>query len=569
MDWKNKKISKWKSRQLGDWLLLANGLVLVVLINVVASNLFFRIDLTEEKRYTIKEPTRKLLTDLQDDVYIEVFLEGDLNSQFRRFRKSIREALEEFRIYSKNKVHYTFTNPSLAISEKAKNEFMEDLASKGVQGMRVIDSKDGERVEKILFPGAVVSSNGFERGVMLLKGNRAEGSQEAINQSIEGVEFELANAIDKLASGTRKRIGWLTGHGELDGLSVAGLNNALLEQYDVFKVDLPQKKAISDYDVLIIVKPTQAFSEQDKYKLDQYIMKGGKALFLLDGLDAVMDSASRDNYYAFPYELKLEDQLFKYGVRINQNLIQDRVAGKYPVVIGEVAKRPKVMQLEWPYFPLVTHYANHPITRNLDATLTRFVSSIDTVKAVGVKKTALLFTSQYSYRVPAPVKIDINDLRKKPNPENFKDGPIPIAYLLEGTFTSLYKNRFQPTGVDSALSLEKSKPTKIIVVADGDVARNDVNPRTGQPQALGFDPIVGYTFANQDLLLNMMSFLTEENGLISARNKEVKIRPLDKEKIKSERSYWQTLNGAIPLALVIIFGLGKAWMRKKKYASFQ
>ena len=534
---------------------------------MVASNLFFRVDLTGEKRYTIKEPTRKLLKGLEEDVYVEVFLEGDLNAQFRRFRKSIRETLEEFRIYSNNKVHYTFTNPSLAMSEKARNEFMADLAAKGVQGMRVIDGKEGERVEKILFPGAIVSSNGFEKGVMLLKGGRTEGSQEALNQSIEGVEFELANTIEKLATVTRKRIGWIKGHGELDSLKAAGLNNALLEQYDVFKVDLPGKKVIPNYDALIIVKPTSAFSEQDKFKLDQYVMKGGKVLFLLDALDAIMDSAARDNYYAFPYELNLDDQLFKYGVRINQNLVQDRVAGKYPVVVGTVGSRSQVMQLEWPFFPLVTHYANHPITRNLDATLTRFISSIDTVKAIGVKKTPLLFTSQYSHRVAAPVKIDIND-RKKPDPGNFNDGPIPLAYLLEGNFTSLYKNRFLPPGMDSAAFSEKGTSSKIIVVADGDIARNDVNPRSGQPQALGFDPIVGYTFANQDLLLNMMSFLMEENGLISARNKEVKIRPLDKEKVKNERAFWQAVNIAMPLVLLIAFGLGRAWMRKKKYASF-
>lgn len=561
--------NSWKqSRQVGDWLFLANGFVFIVLLNLVASGLFFRIDLTEEKRYTVKEPTRNLLKGLETDVYVEVFLEGDLNAQFKRFRKSIRETLEEFRIYSNNKVHYTFTNPSLALSEKARNEFMADLAAKGVQGTRVIDGKEGERVEKILFPGAVVSCDGFERGVMLLKGNRTEGSQEALNQSIEGVEFELANTIANLTSITRKRIGWITGHGELDSLSVAGLNNALLEQYDVFKVDLPGKKSIPPYDALIIVKPTRSFSDQDQFKLDQYVMKGGKVLFLLDGMDAVMDSASRDNYYAFPYELKLDEQLFRYGIRINQNLVMDRVAGKYPVIVGQVSNRPQVMQFEWPFFPLVTHYANHPATRNLDATLLRFVSSIDTVKAVGVKKTPLLFTSQYSHRVAAPVKIDINDLRKKPMAGNFNDGPVPLAYLLEGNFTSFYKNRFLPAGVDAASFTEKSVPTKIIVVADGDVARNDVNPRTGQPQALGFDPIAGYTFANQDLLLNMMTFLTEENGLINARNKEVKIRPLDREKLKNERAFWQTLNMGLPLVLLVVLGLARAWMRKKKYASF-
>src|SRR5882762_7321538 len=212
-----KPIRSWKqSRQLGDWLLLANGIVFVVLVNLMASSLFFRIDLTEEKRYTIKAPTKKLLQNIDDQVYIEVFLEGDLNPGFKRFRKSVEETLEEFRIYSNNKVHYTFTDPASAISEKAKNEFMAGLAAKGVHGMRVIDTRGGERTEKIVFPGALVSYDGFENGVMLLKGSRALGSQEVLNQSVEGVEFEIANAIEKLTNVARKRVGLLKGHGELD-----------------------------------------------------------------------------------------------------------------------------------------------------------------------------------------------------------------------------------------------------------------------------------------------------------------------------------------------------------------
>jgi gliding-associated putative ABC transporter substrate-binding component GldG len=414
----------------------------------------------------------------------------------------------------------------------------------------------------------LVSYNGFERGVTLLKGSRAQPSQEVINQSIEGVEFELANAINKLSSTARRRVGLITGHGELDSLALAGLNNALLEQYDVFRVDLSRKKIVSNYDVLIIAKPTRSFSENDKFKLDQFIMKGGKVLFILDRLDAVMDSASRDNYYAFPYELKLDDQLFKYGIRINQDLVQDKVAGKYPVVIGETDNRPEVMQLEWPYFPVVTHYANHPITRNLDATLTRFVSSIDTVKAIGVKKTPLLFSSNHAHKAAAPVKVDINELRKDGKFENFKEGPIPLGYLLEGEFVSLYKNRFLPSDVDTGAFLEKSKPTKIIVMADGDVARNEVNPRTGQPQALGFDPFSGYTFANQDLLQNMVSYLIEDDGLITTRSKEVKIRLLDKEKVRRERSFWQGANIALPVVLLILFGFWRTMMRKRKYARF-
>ncbi|HMI64959.1 MAG TPA: gliding motility-associated ABC transporter substrate-binding protein GldG [Cyclobacteriaceae bacterium] len=559
----------WKqSRQLGDCLLLANGIVFVVLVNLMASSLFFRIDLTEEKRYTIRAPTKKLLRDLDDHVYIEVFLEGDLNPGFRRFRKSVGETLEEFRIYSNNKVHYTFTDPALAMSDKARNEFMAGLASKGVHGMRVIDKKGGERTEKIVFPGALLSYNGFENGVMLLKGSRlAVGSQEVLNQSIEGIEFEFANAIQKLTNTGRKRVGLLRGHGELDSLSIAGLNNALLEQYDVFNVDLPRKKEVSHYDVLIVPKPVKPFSEADKFKLDQYIMTGGNVIFLIDRQDAVMDSASRNNYYAFPIEVNLDDQLFKYGVRINRDLIQDRVAGKYPVVVGEAGGRPQLMPLDWPWFPLINHYADHPITRNLDATLTRFISSMDTVKAIGVKKTALLFTSSYSRKATIPVKIDINDVRKELKREDFQEGPIPVAYLLEGEFTSLYKNRFFPAGVDTSVVAERSKPAKIIVVADGDVARNDVNPRSGQAQALGLDLVSGYTFANQDLLLNMVAYLVEENGVISARNKEVKIRPLDKERIRN-RSFWQVVNLVLPVLVLILFGLGRMWRRKRKYTSF-
>jgi ABC-2 type transport system permease protein len=577
----SKKMNWKKSRQVGDWLLLGNGLVFVILINLLAADFFFRIDLTEEKRYTIQEPTRKLLNDLDDNVYIEVFLEGDLNPGFKHFQKSVRETLEEFRVYSNNKVRYTFTDPALAASGKAKNEFMQELASKGVQGMRVIDGKDGERLERIVFPGAVVSYGGEEAGVMLLKGSRTaargsvpQSSQEILNQSIEGVEFELANTIHKLTATSRKRIGLVRGHQEIDSLNLAGLNSALLEQYDVFQVDVRRKKSIGNYDVLILAKPRKAFSETDKFKLDQYIMNGGKVIFLLDRMDASMDSVSRDNYYAFPFELKLDDQLFRYGVRINQDLIQDRSAATYPVVTGQRGNQPELMQMEWPYFPLITNYARHPITRNLDATLTRFVSSIDTVKASGVKKTPLLFTSPYTHKAGAPIKIDINELRKElkaqqpPASGDFNEGMIPVAYLLEGEFTSLYKNRFLPAGVDSMGYRQKSKPTKLIVVSDGDIARNDVNPRSGQAQALGFDPFSNYTYANQDLLLNMVAYLTDENGLISARNKEVKIRPLDKEKLKNEKSFWQTVNLILPLLLLILYGGVRALLRRRKYARF-
>lgn len=560
--------ANWRqSKKIGDLLLLANALVFVAILNFLGSSYFFRIDITEEKRYTIKSQTKELLSNLDDAVYVEVFLEGELNPGFERFKKSIRETLEEFRIYSKDRVRVTFTDPTLALGERARNEFIADLTARGVSPRNVIETKNGQRVEKLVFPGAIVSYGGMEKGVMLLKGNAMQGPQQALNQAIEGVEYEIANTIYTLTNNNRKRIGFVTKHGELEGNRLISFENSLREQYDVLSVALDQKEKLAGVEALIIAKPTHAFSNNDKYYLDQYLIKGGRLLLLLDRLDAAMDSASSDNYFAFPYDLNLDDQLFKYGVRINQDLIQDRVSGRYPIVVSNAGK-PQIMQMEWPFFPLVNQYADHPVTRNLDASLLRFASSIDTVKAVGVKKTPLLFSSSYSRKAAAPVKVGVNDLRNQLQTGAFNEQKIPLGYLLEGTFTSLYKNRFSPTGADTAGYRSESVPTKLIVIADGDIMRNDVNPRTGEAQPLGFDPFSQYTFANQDLLLNAIAYLTEENGLIKARNKEIKIRPLDKEKIKNERVFWQVINLVAPLLLLIIFGFSRSYWRKLKYSKF-
>ncbi len=561
-------VSDWKhSKKTGDLLLLANALLLVLILNTAGSWYYVRIDLTEEKRYTIKQQTKDLLKNLDDAVYVEVYLEGDLNPGFERFKKSIRETLEEFRIYSDDRIQYAFTDPNLAMGDKARNEFIAELSSKGIAPRNVIENKDGKRVEKLVFPGALISYGGMETGVMLLKGNAMQGSQQVLNQAIEGIEYELANAIHKLTNENRKKIGFVKGHGELNGLSVASFEKSLSEQYDLEEVGLNAKEKLSEYDALVLAKPTQAYSNLDKYILDQYLMNGGRILFLLDRLDAVMDSASSDNYFAFPYDLNLDDQLFKYGVRINQDLIQDRVSGRYPIVVSNAGK-PQIMQMEWPFFPLINQYADHSITRNLDASLLKFTSSIDTIKAAGVKKTPLLFSSLYSRKAVAPVKVGVNDLRNQLQSGEFNDARIPVAYLLEGKFTSIYKNRFAPDGADDAGFKSESNETKIIVMADGDIIRNDVNPRDGAVQPLGFDPITQYTFANQDLLLNSIAYLVEEDGLIKARNREIKIRPLDKERIKEERMFWQVLNLLAPVLLVIAFGFTRAYWRKLKYSKF-
>jgi gliding-associated putative ABC transporter substrate-binding component GldG len=556
------------SKRLGDFLLLSNGLIFLVLINLLASHYFFRIDLTEEKRFSIKEPTRKMLGALDDKVYVEVYLEGELNSSFRRLQKSIREILDEFRIYSNNNVQVTFIDPQTAASQKARSEFMQDLGQKGIMPYNVVDPKDGQVTEKVIFPGALISYGGFETGVTLLKGNKALTAEEQINQSIEGLEFELANAISKLANADRKQIGFVTGHGELDSLEIASFNNALLDVYDVYKVSLTRKRNLDRYDALIISQPKSSFSVDEVYKLDQYVMQGGKVMFLLDKLAASMDSASQENYFAFPYPVNLDDLLFKYGVRINLDLVQDRVSAKYPVVTGETDGKARLQLMDWPFFPLINQYADHPITRNLDAVVARFVSSIDTVKAEGVRKTPLLFSSQYARSVTAPVPVNINDLRNNVSAESFSKSFIPVGYLLEGNFTSVFKNRFLPEGEQQAEFRDRSVSTKVIVFADGDLVRNDVNPRTGQAQPLGFDQFTRYTFANQELLLNAVAYLVNDEGLIATRNKEVKIRLLDKQKIKNERTQWQLINLVLPVVLIVLYGIFRAILRKRTYATF-
>jgi ABC-2 type transport system permease protein len=558
----------WKSKKLRDLLILANGLCFMLLLNILSSAWFGRVDMTQERRYSVQPPTRALLSSLEDVVYVEVFLEGELNPSLRRLRNAIGETLEVFDGYSSRGVQFRFTDPSLAKSKKAQSEFAQELADRGIQMLPVVETRDGQRVEKIVFPGAIVAYQGMETAVMLFKHSQARNYQEVVNQSIEGLEYEIASAIQRLGAGERRRIGFLGGHGELDEQQTASLRDALLSRYDVVDVDLSGKLGPLDCEVLVIAKPLRPFSEQEKFRLDQYVLNGGRLIAGLDQLDASMDSASRENYFAFPLHTGLMDQFFRYGARVNPDLVQDRVSARYPVVTGMVDNQPQIMQMEWPFFPLINQYGAHPTTRNLDAVATRFISSIDTVRADGIRKTPLMMTSVYARKTNSPVKVSVDDLRRNVDPASFSDGPICVGYLLEGSFTSLYRNRFAPQGVDTTGYRTAGIPSKIIVIGDGDLFRNDINPRNRKPQQLGLDPFSGYIFANQDMLLNMISYLADENGLITARNREVRLRPLDKEKIRQERTGWQVVNLGVPLLFLLAFGVTRNVWRKRRYSRF-
>ena len=554
------------SKPLENILKFVIGVVLVVLINQVAHFRFVRIDLTEDKRFTIKESTVELMESLDDVVYLEIFLEGDFPAEFQPLQRAIRESLEEFQTYAGSNIQFKFTDPDQANSGKSKNEYFQYLANNGIRPTNAIKTERGKKVEKLIFPGALVTYGGESVGVMLFKGNRGVPYLERINQSAEGVEYELALSIQKLTSGEKKKIAVITGHDEINGDDIASIKNVLIDSYQLFQVDLTKRKVLEGYDAILVVKPETSFSEADKYKIDQFIMSGGKALFFIDALRVRMDSAGDDGTLAVPYQLNLSDMLFKYGVRINNDLVQDLNSGVYPVITGYSGDQSQLRFLPWPFHPVINYFGDHPMVRNMDALSGRFVSSIDTVKASGIKKTPILYSSPYSRKMATPVRVSFNDFRQPPDPALFNAGPIPVAYLLEGEFTSAFKNKILPHGVESQNFQEQGNPSKILVCGDGDLIRNEISVENNQPLQLGFEQFTKETFANEDFVVNAINYLLDEDGLITARNKKITIRPLDKVKLESGKLGWQLFNLLGPLLLLILFGLGKYFMRKRKYA---
>jgi ABC-2 type transport system permease protein len=555
-----------ESRKLHDILIL--GIAILVIINL---NLFFvkkaiRFDLTEEKRFTISEASIELLESLSDVVYVDVYLEGDFPPGFQRLQRSIRQTLEDFRVYAGNNIQYRFIDPQKIGGERGQQNLVRMLGEKGIQPTNLFASEDGKRTERLIFPGAILSYGGDEKGVMLLKGNKAAGAQERLNQSVEGVEYELISTIEQLVKVDRKRIAMIHGHNELDSISVASIRQKLLERYDLFDVHLPSKPTLEEYDAILIAKPMKPFSESDLYKVDQFIMKGGKAMFLIDMLDVDADSISREGSIGYPVNTNLEGLLFEYGTRINKDYLLDLNSGGFPVVVGNMGENPQIQMMPWPFYPIITNYADHPVVRNLDAVYFRFTSSMDTVGARRITKIPLMFTSPYTKTAGTPVKVSLNDLRKQMSPEIFNEGIKPVAYLLNGSFTSLFKGRFLPEGFENQEFIADGQPTSLVVCSDGDIIRNEINHQAGVPYELGYDPYLQAEFANAGFVLNAMAYLMDEDGVILSRNREITIRPLDKVRIESEKIKWQVINLGFPIIFVILFGIGWNYWRKKKYS---
>ncbi|NOZ47458.1 MAG: gliding motility-associated ABC transporter substrate-binding protein GldG [Chlorobi bacterium] len=557
-------------------LLLA--VLIIILLNYISSFIFTRFDLTAEKRFTLAPSTVKLLKNLDDIVLVKVYLEDeDLPMGFNRLRKSTLEMLDEFRVYAGDNVQYEFIDPSDMPDRKARNKFQRQLFEKGVlpTTLKINDGKGGTK-QKIIFPGAVVYYREREAIVSLLKDNAGASNENKLNNSVQDLEYSLTNAIRQLISDKQQSIAFIEGQGELDQYQVGDIVKSLEKFYTVDRVRInSQLHSLDDYNVIVIAKPDSMFREKDKFIIDQFIMKGGKALWLIDGVKANMDSlAYTSSTIALINNVNLNDQLFRYGVRINPNLIQDIQCGAIPVNTAIAGEPAKFAPAPWLYFPLIVSNNLHPITKNLDMIKTEFVSVLDTVgDNFDVKKQILLTSSPYSRFVNAPVRISLEMINETPDERYFNKPNLPIAVLLEGTFSSVFENRLTPeiTNNKDIGFKAKSKKTKMIVVSDGDIIRNYVRKagKNYYPLPLGNDKWFRELFygGNKEFILNSINYLCDDEGFMEVRSRELKLRLLNKSKVMNERVFWQIINTVIPILFVILFGLIVIYLRKRKYSN--
>ena len=544
-------------------------LIAIVLINVVGSYFFHRFDLTEEKRYTLSESTANMVETLEDVVFVRVYLEGNLPAEFRELRKATKELLDEFRAYSGDNVQYEFINPSESNDEEERVDIYKGLTRQGLQYTNIRMQAGDKTSEQIIFPGAVVSYRDRETPIQLLKSAAGATEQQMITSSIQQLEYEFISAIQKITNPEKKFVAFIEGHGELSELETADAQRAIAEFYEVERISIDQKiDALNGFDAAIVARPDSAFSEQDKFILDQFIMRGGRVLWLIDPVFARMDSLKTSNLImGLVLEHNLEDLLFKYGARLNNDLILDIQCISKPIVTGYIGNQPRQEMFPWYYEPLLIGNERSPISNNLDRIKTEFVSTIQTIKVDSVTSIALLTSSDQAKLVNAPTRISFNILREPPKYELFNSGPHTAALLLEGQFPSVFKNRLPQKLVnDKSIQFkERSVPTKMIVISDGDIIRNPVSKLEEKFFALGFDRYTQKVYANREFILNCVHYLCEDDGLLNVRKKEFKTRLLDQSKIDEERYFWQILNTSVPIGFVLTIGMIFFVWRKRKF----
>lgn len=586
---------KWSS-----FINLALLLAGVITINLIAEKAYKRFDLTKEKRFTLSKTSKHLVDQLDDVVYVNIFLEGEFPKEYKRLRNAARDMLNEFRIASGGLIEYDFEDVLADQTKEDKEEILQKLSSEGVQITQPEISPDETMsAERYIIPGGLVRYKNREFPLNLLKRKFGNELFQDINMSVEQLEYEIGNAIRMCLAERKTRLAFTEGHGELDRYDVADITTSLSDYYQVERINMniqdtncvkmfmddilkdPENsgrilvrelsKTINRYDGLIVAKPRYTFLPEEQLILDQYVMQGGKILWLVESLDAEMDSINnRPQYITHDYPLGLDNILFRYGVRINPTLIQDLQCHAIPIMAGQNANRPVLWP--WIYYPLFNSNIQHPIVRNLDDVWGRFVSSIDTLPAKDIKKTVLLMSSDSSRVANNPVLLSMHSLAVKPNASMFTKPHDIAAVLLEGIFTSPFAHRPAMKRNAPFQLVTRSEANKMVVIADGDIIRNQAKKETGEIYPLGYDryasSLLGtqVTFANKKFFLNCVDYLCDDNNLIEVRSKKVEIRLLDKARVRAERVQWQLFNIVLPVVLIIILGMVNTFIRRRKYA---
>ena len=541
-------------------------LIILILINVIAGFVFTRFDLTSEKRYSLAPSTKEILKKLDDVVYVKIYLEGDLPPGFKRLRNSTKELLDEFRVYAKDNIEYQFIDPTAVPVKEDRNKLFQQLAQKGLQPTNLEERQKGGTSQKIIFPGAIISYRAEETSIQLLKSRIGSDPDEMLNNSIEGLEYDFVKSIKGVTNDIKTRVGFLQGQHELDTRQITDAARTLSETYKVDTICINGKlDALKNFKALIIAKPDTAFNEKDKFIIDQFIMHGGRVLWLIDAMQIDLDSlSSASTNVAIPKSLNLDDQLFGYGVRINPDLVMDMQAAPIPVVTGMVGNQPQQQLFPWYFSPLINPTSLHPIVHNLNAIKLDFASTVDTIEADSVKKTILLSTSKYSKAMLTPVRVSLNILKEDPDPKLFNKSNLPVGVLLEGSFKSNFRNRI-PDEIANAPEIGfmgSSVPTKMIVVADGDVIASFVSKK-GTIYPLGYDRFTQQTYGNRNFILNCVDYLCDDSGLMTLRGKEFKLRLLDKAKTANSSIKW--INTLIPILLIILYGFIHSLLRRRKF----
>jgi ABC-2 type transport system permease protein len=558
--------------KLKSWLQFISAVAVIILFALFSSFLRFRFDLTEDKRYTLSGPSRKVLSGIKNDIYIQVWLDGEMPIPLKRLKRSVREMLDEFRIASGRKIDYEFINPSGSRDVKKRQSTYQSLIKKGLNPINIqAGDAEGGSSQRIIFPGMILNCNGVEVPVNFLKNNSSVSYEQNILHSVEGLEYEMIQNIATLSSDTIYKVAFIEGHGEIPEIQTADLTINLARFFTIDRGIMGGKQGILDkYAAIIIAGPEKEFNESDKLVLDQYIMNGGKVLWLFDEVAVNSDSLIFGQTVGLYRPLNIEDQLFMYGARVNPAIIQDLECMVIRLKVGTGNTNQQIVRAPWVYYPLLYPSSGHPVTRNLNRVKGEFTNYIDTVGLdPSIKKTVLLATSKFSRTLSPPIMISLKEAELTSDEKEFNKSNLPVALLLEGVFPSAFRNRIVSNLTDDKnLKIRtESKKTKQIVVADADIIRNEVR-RVGleeTPLPLGQDKYTGQIFGNRDFIINCLNYLVDDHGIMELRSREIKLRLLNKMKIKSEKIEWQLINVLGPILLVIIAGLFYNYFRKRNY----